>query len=100
MPTLAFQPNETVSILFEGTSVLVPSGITVAAAVMLAGSSHIRTTPISDEERAPFCHMGVCFECLVEIDGTPNMQGCLITVEDGMNIKRQLGAPKITSRQE
>ena len=100
MPTLAFQPRDTVSILFEEVPVVVPSGITVAAAVLLAGSSHIRTTPISEEERAPFCHMGICFECLVEIDGTPNMQGCLVTVEDGMRVKRQLGAPKIKSGQE
>ena len=41
------------------------------------------------ERRAPFCMMGTCFECLVEIDGQPNRQACLTIVREGMDIKRQ-----------
>jgi predicted molibdopterin-dependent oxidoreductase YjgC len=33
--------------------------------------------------------MGICFECLVEIDGRPNQQACQIIVRDGMTIHRQ-----------
>jgi NADH dehydrogenase/NADH:ubiquinone oxidoreductase subunit G len=36
--------------------------------------------------------MGVCFECLVEIDGVPARQSCLVPVREGMSIKRQIGA--------
>jgi predicted molibdopterin-dependent oxidoreductase YjgC len=39
--------------------------------------------------------MGVCFECLVEIDGVPNQQGCLAQVREGMRIERQLGKRRI-----
>jgi D-hydroxyproline dehydrogenase subunit gamma len=39
--------------------------------------------------------MGVCFECLVEIDGVPARQSCLIPVRDGMQINRQQGAPEL-----
>jgi len=35
--------------------------------------------------------MGVCFDCLVEVDGVANRQGCLIPVRDGMRIRRQTG---------
>jgi predicted molibdopterin-dependent oxidoreductase YjgC len=35
--------------------------------------------------------MGVCFECLVTIDGNNNRQGCLIEVREGMRIDTQLG---------
>ena len=35
--------------------------------------------------------MGVCFECLVVIDGVPNQQACMIEARDGMRIERQLG---------
>ena len=35
--------------------------------------------------------MGVCFECLMEIDGTPNQQACLVPVAENMRINRQLG---------
>ena len=37
--------------------------------------------------------MGVCFECLIEIDGVSNRQGCLVEVRDGMDVRRQQGAP-------
>lgn len=36
--------------------------------------------------------MGVCFECLVEIDGIPNRQACMIPVREGMVVRRQKGA--------
>lgn len=94
MGSVAFkQSRHTVSVELDGKQLTVPEGITVAAAIMLSGTSHIRTTPLSGEERSPFCHMGVCFECLVEINGIPNQQGCCITVAEGMRIIRQQGAP-------
>jgi predicted molibdopterin-dependent oxidoreductase YjgC len=36
--------------------------------------------------------MGVCFECLLEIDGLQNRQACLTTVREGMKIRTQMGA--------
>ena len=44
---------------------------------------------VSGEPRAPLCMMGVCFECLVEIDGQKNQQACLVRVRSGMTIRRQ-----------
>jgi predicted molibdopterin-dependent oxidoreductase YjgC len=69
----------------------VAAGETVAAAILASGIQSCRTTPLSGEPRAPFCMMGVCFECLMEIDGTPNRQTCQIPVQQGMKIRRQLG---------
>jgi len=84
--------RQSVGIDFEGTQLNVPAGITVAAAVMgYSGENYIRRSPVSGEKRAPFCFMGVCHECLMEIDGTPDQQACLIEVRDGMCIKRQTG---------
>ena len=45
--------------------------------------------------RGPYCLMGVCFECLVVIDGVGNRQGCLIAVEDGMRVETQRGARRL-----
>ena len=39
--------------------------------------------------------MGVCFECLVTVDGEPNRQACLETVRGGMIVEPQAGAPEI-----
>lgn len=68
------------------------AGNTVAAVLLLEGTSPYRQTVISGSSRQPFCMMGVCFDCLVEIDGIPNQQGCLRNVEPGMRIRRQLPA--------
>ena len=86
--------SQTVNIVLEGNVIQVPETITVAAAVLShAGKRHIRCSAISGQDRAPYCFMGVCHECLVEIDGVPNQQACLIEVKDGMKIKRQLSLP-------
>ena len=88
--------RKTVVIDFEGTQLNVPAGITVAAAVMgYSGENYIRRSPVSGEKRAPFCFMGVCHECLMEIDGMPDQQACIIEVKDGMRIKRQVGLPEV-----
>jgi predicted molibdopterin-dependent oxidoreductase YjgC len=81
----------TVTIHIEGRPVQVAAGQTVAAAVLAAGQRYTRTTPVSGARRAPFCMMGVCFDCLMEIDGVPNRQACLVQVEEGMRIVRQEG---------
>ena len=55
---------------------------------------------VTSAPRAPYCMMGVCFECLVEIDGKPSRQACLTPVRDGMVIKRQQGASAIAIQEE
>lgn len=79
-----------VTIEFEGETLEVPEGITVAAAIFgHAGKTNCRESFVSGEERAAFCFMGVCHECLVEIDGRPNQQACVTVVKPGMRICRQ-----------
>lgn len=81
----------TVTIVIEGKSVDACAGDTVAAAMLAAGLDHCRTTPVSDAPRAPYCMMGVCFDCLVTIDGVGNRQACLIRVREGMQVNMQRG---------
>ena len=61
------------------------------AALLAAGFDHCRTTPISGAPRAPYCMMGVCFDCLVTIDGIGNRQACLTRVRQGMRVELQHG---------
>lgn len=82
----------TVSISIDDTAVTVPAGVTVAAAILLHDLNYCRTTPVSGAYRSVYCMMGVCYECLMEIDGVSNCQACLITVVDGMEICREVGA--------
>jgi hypothetical protein len=82
----------TVAVEVEGRTILVPPGASAAAAVLLAGLGSIRDTPVGQNPRAPYCMMGICFDCLAEIDGEPNRQSCMVTVKPGMRIHRQRGA--------
>ena len=84
-------PEKTVTVTIEGQPVEVPAGETVAAAVLASGIGYTRTTPVSGSPRAPFCLMGVCYECLMTIDGQPNQRACKEYVAEGMTIERQHG---------
>lgn len=64
---------------------------TVAAAMLASGVVQCRTSAVSGAPRAPYCMMGVCFDCLVTIDGIGNRQACLTRVRDGMRIEMQRG---------
>ncbi len=82
-----------VTININGQSFEVPAGETVAAAVLLSNSlDFTRTTSISKSPRAPFCLMGVCYECLMIINGQSNQRACKVQVEQGMVIQSQQGA--------
>lgn len=90
------EPNEqSVSIDLEGEILNVGAGETVAAAILAAGAKHSRTTPVTGAARLPYCMMGACFDCLVEIDGIPNRQACMVRVENGMKIRRQEGKRRL-----
>ena len=89
-------PAATIVVKVEGQTVTVPQGASAAAAVLLAGGiAAIRETAISGSGRAPYCMMGVCFDCLAEIDGLPNRQSCMVTARPGMRIRRQRGTRTI-----
>jgi predicted molibdopterin-dependent oxidoreductase YjgC len=86
------RPNApTVTITIEGQSTRVPATDSVAAAMLALGLIKARTAPVSNAYRGPYCMMGTCFECLVEIDGVPNQQACQTQVRDGMNVSLQRG---------
>ena len=78
-------------VLVDGRPVQVPEGASAAAAVLLAGVPAIRTTPVSGAPRLPYCMIGVCFDCLAEIDGVANRQSCLVPAAAGMRIRPQRG---------
>jgi predicted molibdopterin-dependent oxidoreductase YjgC len=85
-------PTATVAVSFNGQTLQVPMGSSVAAGLLAAGVRRFRDSPVSGVARGPYCMMGVCFECLLEIDGVPNRQGCLIPLKEGMSIRTQDGA--------
>jgi predicted molibdopterin-dependent oxidoreductase YjgC len=87
-----------VAVIVEGRLLRLPVGASAAAAVLAAGFPSIRETPVAGAERAPYCMIGVCFDCLAEIDGVPNRQSCMVEVRAGMRIRRQLRARQVDPR--
>ncbi len=80
-----------VRLMVDGRAVTAAPGDSVAAALLATGVVACRTTPVSGAPRAPYCMMGVCFDCLVTIDGVGSRQACLTGVRDGMVVETQQG---------
>ncbi|MDC9719434.1 MAG: (2Fe-2S)-binding protein [Gammaproteobacteria bacterium] len=77
---------DTCRILLNGIEHQVPVAMSVAAALLYLGQHVTRTHPVSRQPRAGLCHMGVCFECLVTINGQQNQRGCMRPVSSNMSI--------------
>ena len=80
-----------VSLTIDGAACVGRRGDSVAALLLETGHAACRKSSVSGEPRGPYCMMGVCFECLVTIDGVGNRQGCLVRVRDGMAVETQKG---------
>ena len=85
-----------VAVTIDGRQVRVAAGETVAAAALIHGLLPFRTSAVSGVPRGPYCMMGACFDCLVEIDGVANRQACQVRVAEGMAIRRQDGPGEAT----
>ena len=79
-----------VSVIVDGVPHTAREGETVAGLLLREGLVPFRRHPVDGSPRTAFCLMGVCFECLVTIDGRQSCQACLTAVADGMIIERGL----------
>lgn len=84
--------GDKVRVFLNGQAIDVSKGISAAAVALSHNLPYTRTSPVSGSKRAPFCMMGVCYECLMVIDGKPNSRACATYVEEGMRIEIQHGA--------
>lgn len=85
----------TITIYLDGRAIPARAGETIAACLLRAGVTHFRTTPVSGARRLPYCMIGHCFDCLIEIDGIGNRQACLSQVVTGMKLRTQDGPATI-----
>lgn len=87
----ATERGGTVHFTFNESEIEAYEGETVAAALLASGCRWLRCTSRRGEPRGVFCGMGVCFDCLMQIDGRPNVQACVTPVRDGMRVETQRG---------
>ena len=78
------------TILLDGEPAEAYEGETVAAVLLAQGRIATRRTP-GGEPRGIFCGMGVCFDCLMIVDGVPNTRACMTWVREGLEARQQEG---------
>lgn len=74
---------------FDGREIVAFPGETIAAALLAAGIRSLRRTEKGDRPRGLFCGMGVCFDCLVTVDGRPHLRACMTQAQPGMTVITQ-----------
>ena len=79
--------TDKISFTFNGEVFTSESGQSVAAALIAADNRELRTTRFENEPRSIFCGIGICFDCVVVIDGVANQRSCVVEAKPGMNIE-------------
>jgi glycine/D-amino acid oxidase-like deaminating enzyme len=92
------QAAAAVRLSFDGCEIEALPGETIAAALAAAGITAVRTAR-SGAPRGPFCGMGVCFDCLVTVDGRPSQRACLTKVAAGMDVRSTPAASSVPPEQ-
>ena len=82
--------REPVIVLIDGESFEARAGDNVATVLLLTGKIGCRRSFVSGEPRGPYCMMGVCFECLVKVDGVDGLQACMTPIRNGMQVETSI----------
>ena len=82
------QRGQAVTITVDGVPIQAYLGETIAGALLANGQRAWRRTE-NGKPRGLFCGMGICFDCLVTVDGVSNVRACVTPVSDGMVIETE-----------
>ncbi|MCG8620167.1 MAG: (2Fe-2S)-binding protein [Desulfobacterales bacterium] len=85
--------GQQVSIRVDGLDIAAFEGETIHAVMIAAGIQNFRESSGSGP-RGVFCGMGICYDCLVRVNGKDNQRACMTQVEDGMEIDTRSEDPK------
>lgn len=80
---------------FGGQPITAYPGETVGTALMAAGIATFRTTRMGGKPRGIFCGIGICFDCLVVVEGRLNQRACLTPATPGLRVEPQEGAGQL-----
>ena len=72
---------------FENNEIHAIAGQTVGSALLENNVRVLRRTRFEGAPRGMFCGIGVCFDCVVTINGVANQRACLVEVEEGMRVE-------------
>lgn len=81
------QRGKPIQISVNGNLINAYEGETVAVALLAAGISPFRLSQKNKEPRSLYCGMGICYECLVTINGFHAQRACITLVQEGMLVE-------------
>ena len=84
-----------VEIKVDGETIQAIEGEPIAAALLAAGKSVFRYTRKLQTARGVFCAIGRCTDCMMVVDGIPNVRTCVTPARAGMKIQTQRGLGEI-----
>ena len=80
-----------VSFTFDGKEIEGYEGEPIAAALKAAGVMVHRYTQKEHKPRGIFCAIGRCTDCVMVVDGVPNVRTCITPLKEGMTVRTQYG---------
>ena len=85
------QKGKTVRFTMDGKVIEGYEGEPIAAALKAAGLMVHRYTQKEHKPRGIFCAIGRCTDCVMIVDGVPNIRTCITPLRDGMKVQTQYG---------
>lgn len=85
------EEREKVTITVDGRKITAYADEPIAASLIAEGILAFRKTPKLGEPRGIFCCIGRCTDCVMTVDGVPNVRTCVTPVRDGMDVRTQVG---------
>ncbi|GHU60349.1 sarcosine oxidase subunit alpha [Clostridia bacterium] len=86
-----YDKGELVEFTFDGNALKGYAGEPIAAALIANGVKVFRYTQRNEKPRSFFCGIGRCNDCVMVVDGTPNVKTCVTGLKSGMEVKTQYG---------
>ena len=75
----------------DGEMLTAYEGESIAAVLLAAGKRTFRTTHVRKHPRGVYCGIGLCYECMMTIDGVPNTRACQTPASPGCRVETQEG---------
>lgn len=89
-----FEKNKSVHFTFDGKDLVGCEGEPIAAALCAAGVRIHRYTTKQNKPRGIFCAIGRCTDCVMVVDGKPNVRTCVTPLREGMDVRTQHGVER------
>lgn len=86
---VAPRPSAPLTVTIDGSPVAGVVGQTLGGVLLGAGHLSWRTTSAAGRPRGAFCGIGVCFDCIAEVNGERDVRLCQRRAADGDAIRSQ-----------